>query len=155
LDDWLAEGRISTACQLQSDASPDWIPASQVYPELLSTAATSATYAGPDRAPASETSTPTDTWQSNPYESFTHVRSRRYLRQHRGAMILTLGLLGFCCGLLGVFAWVMGRTDLREMSEGNMDPSGRGTTQAGYVLGIITTLLWAARIASDVLHEIF
>jgi hypothetical protein len=35
----------------------------------------------------------------------------------------------------------MGTTDLREMSEGRMDPSGRGLTEAGRILGMINVLL--------------
>lgn len=62
---------------------------------------------------------------------------------HRGVLILILGVLGwaFGCFLVGAFAWVMGNADLREMEQGRMDPSGRGLTQAGRILGMIQTLL--------------
>jgi tetrahydromethanopterin S-methyltransferase subunit F len=36
----------------------------------------------------------------------------------------------------------MGTSDLREMRNGRMDPGGMGVTQAGYILGMIYTLLW-------------
>ena len=36
---------------------------------------------------------------------------------------------------------MMGQNDLREMSAGRMDPSGRGITMTGYVMGIIGTIL--------------
>jgi hypothetical protein len=150
LDEWLDEGRISAECQLQSDASPDWLPATQIFPQLLSPAATFTS------SPSSGTGSAYSTSQQpNPYESFSHIQSRRYLRPHRSGQILTLGLLGFCCGFLGIFAWVMGHTDLREMREGRMDPSGSGTTRAGYILGIITTVLWAARLLGNVLERAF
>lgn len=60
---------------------------------------------------------------------------------HRGTTILVLGILGLVlCAPLGVFAWVMGKGDLAKIDAGAMDPSGRGTTQAGMILGIIGTI---------------
>lgn len=67
---------------------------------------------------------------------------RDYAEPHRGTTILVLGLLGLLvCGLLGPFAWSMGSSDLKKMSAGRMDPSGRGETQAGYICGIVATIL--------------
>lgn len=63
---------------------------------------------------------------------------------HRGGLILTLGILSLViCGLLGPFAWYMGSEDLQKMRRGRMDKSGYGITQAGYILGIISTILTA------------
>jgi hypothetical protein len=64
------------------------------------------------------------------------------LKPHRGGMILAFGLLGlFCCIIFGILAWVMGSSDLREMGEGRMDPSGEGLTNAGKILGIVSCCL--------------
>lgn len=64
------------------------------------------------------------------------------VKPHRGAVVLVLGILGLLlCFILGIVAWVMGTGDLHEMAEGRMDPSGRGLTQAGKILGIIATCL--------------
>jgi hypothetical protein len=64
------------------------------------------------------------------------------MQPHRGTMILVFGILGLVvCMPLGIVAWVMGSGDLKAMDAGTMDPEGRGTTQAGMVLGIIATLL--------------
>jgi hypothetical protein len=61
---------------------------------------------------------------------------------HRGVLILVLGILGLVvCFPFGIAAWVMGGGDLREMRAGRMDPTGQGMTQAGYIIGIIATLL--------------
>jgi hypothetical protein len=62
---------------------------------------------------------------------------------HRGAVIPVFGILSWllCPLAFGIVAWVMGTTDLREMSEGRMDPSGRGLTEAGRILGMINVLL--------------
>jgi hypothetical protein len=43
--------------------------------------------------------------------------------------------------VLGLVAWVMGQADLRKIKRGDMDPAGRGLTQAGWICGIIGTLL--------------
>ena len=64
------------------------------------------------------------------------------MKPHRGTLILVLGILGLViCGPLAIAAWVMGAGDLKEMDAGTMDPSGRGTTQAGKICGIIGTIL--------------
>ena len=61
---------------------------------------------------------------------------------HRGVAILVFGILSFVvCPFFGIAAWVMGNTDLREMAEGRMDPSGRDITQAGRICGIVGTVL--------------
>jgi hypothetical protein len=66
------------------------------------------------------------------------------MRPHQGAVILTLGILGLVyCFPLAIAAWVMGSNDLREMSAGRMDPSGRDMTNVGRVLGIISCC-WVA-----------
>jgi hypothetical protein len=65
------------------------------------------------------------------------------LRPHRGALVLTFGILGWVlCVIFGVLAWVWGKEDLRQMDAGRMDPSGRGLTQAGYVLGMIQVIVF-------------
>ena len=57
-------------------------------------------------------------------------------------MILVFGILGLLlCQVFGIVAWVMGSADLKEMDAGIMDPSGRGTTQAGKICGIVATVL--------------
>jgi hypothetical protein len=70
---------------------------------------------------------------------------RRDCEPHRGTLILVLGIVSLVMGGLGLFlglpAWIMGHKDLKKMDSGQMDPSGRSVTQAGYVCGIIGTIL--------------
>ena len=70
-------------------------------------------------------------------------KSRRNLEPHRGTLILVLGILSFVgCGIFtAIPAWVMGATDLRKMDAGRMNPDGRGTTQAGRIMGMISCIL--------------
>ena len=71
---------------------------------------------------------------------------------HRGNTILVLGILGLIvCGPLGIAAWVMGKGYLARIDAGLMDPTGRGTTQAGMVLGIIGTVLIIVQVGLGIL----
>lgn len=95
-------------------------------------------------------------------------RSRRRSRRgdydsHRGGMVMAFGIisvvaifvtagaffavgpfagLGDILGLIfGIMAWVMGSRDMKEINARRMDPEGRGMTQAGYIMGVIGSIL--------------
>ena len=70
------------------------------------------------------------------------------LRPHRGVLVLTIGIVGIVLGCfpVGVVAWILGRGDLKAMEAGEMDPSGRGLTLAGKILGIVSVTLSVALI---------
>jgi hypothetical protein len=64
------------------------------------------------------------------------------MKPHRATTILVLGILGLViCMPLGIAAWIMGNGDLKQMDAGQMDPSGRSTTNAGRIIGMIATIL--------------
>jgi Domain of unknown function (DUF4190) len=64
------------------------------------------------------------------------------LRPHRATLVLVLGIVGLvCCMPAGIVAWVLGHQDLKDMNSGLMDPAGRGMTQAGKILGMISVAL--------------
>jgi len=69
-----------------------------------------------------------------------------YMKPHRGGMILAFGIISifFCNIIFGPMAWIMGNQDLAEMDAGRMDPSGRETTKAGKICGIIGLAWFAA-----------
>lgn len=78
------------------------------------------------------------------------------LPPHRGVLILILGVLSLCvCGILGPFAWIMGKGDLEQMDAGQMDPEGRGMTQGGMICGIISSVLLILGFVFAVLFAIF
>ncbi len=55
---------------------------------------------------------------------------------------LVLGILGFVvCGVLSPFAWRMGKRAVAEIDASQGQLGGRGSAQAGYVLGLIGTIL--------------
>ena len=70
------------------------------------------------------------------------------MQPHRGVLVLVLGILGFVlCGIFtAIPAWIMGNNDLKAMDAGQMDPTGRGLTQAGKICGIIVCALTAVGI---------
>ena len=62
---------------------------------------------------------------------------------HRGVLILVLGILSLMvCGIIGIFAWIMGKRDLALMRSGRMDKEGEPLTRVGYILGIVGTILF-------------
>jgi hypothetical protein len=80
-------------------------------------------------------------------------RMRRDLVPHRGAMVLTLGILSIVatvlcsvvCSIIGPLfgvglalpAVLLGHMDLRQISSGNMDPDGETQTRVGMILGYV------------------
>jgi predicted Zn finger-like uncharacterized protein len=95
-----------------------------------------------------------DEFDDRPWErEFRPYRGvRRDSEPHRGNLILILGIvsivvpavmwpLSFISLGLGIAAWVMGRRDMKKMRANLMDPQGFGTTQAGFICGIVGTCL--------------
>jgi phage FluMu protein Com len=85
----------------------------------------------------------------NPYATpgGFNVTPRSHSKAHRGGTVLALGIAGLvCCQPLGIAAWVMGNSDLKEIRRGVMDPSGQGLTQAGMIIGIIATVWFALAV---------
>jgi hypothetical protein len=64
------------------------------------------------------------------------------LKPARGGLILGLAIAGLlCCFPLSFFAFFMGRNDLAAIDSGQMDPSGRGTTNIGRIIGLVG-IIW-------------
>ncbi|HSE70500.1 MAG TPA: DUF4190 domain-containing protein [Nocardioidaceae bacterium] len=60
----------------------------------------------------------------------------------KATTVLVLGILGIVvCGVIAPFAWVMGRQTLAEIDGSHGRLGGRGAANAGYILGIIGTVL--------------
>jgi hypothetical protein len=72
---------------------------------------------------------------------------RGAVEPHRGPMILVLGILGIVvCGVVAIFAWVLGKRDLDLINRGLMDREGEGLTKAGYILGLVGTILFLLQV---------
>jgi uncharacterized membrane protein YjgN (DUF898 family) len=60
----------------------------------------------------------------------------------RATTALVLGILGVVvCGVAAPFAWQMGKRAVAEIDASNGRLGGRGSAEAGYVLGIVGTVL--------------
>ena len=73
----------------------------------------------------------------------------------RAMLALILGILGLVvCSVLAPFAWSIGRKAVREIDASGGRIGGRSTAQAGYILGIVGTVLlvlgviWAIVVAA-------
>ena len=118
--------------------------------------------APPSREPRPSSSEPREDSDDDDedYRQTSRSRYRRDLPRrdsepHRGPLILVFGIislaalfLNMCYGLgiliglpLGITAWVLGSGDLRKIKKGEMDEEGLGMTQAGWICGIIGTIL--------------
>lgn len=114
LRQWYQQQRINPTDMVWAEGTPDWLPAAVA----LGPASTATPV--PPPVPAAAVG----------------------LQPHRGMVILILGILGLVmCGVVGIFAWVMGNEDLRKMNDGIMDPAGRDMTKAGRICGMIATIL--------------
>ena len=158
LDSWVADGSVTAGCQVFREGDDDWQWASDVYPELAEEyeeyeqadtgfavqAAPRGGGGGSSDSPFGIDTSSTSSGSSgrgssySSYESSDDYGGRKRRKPHRGVLILVLSLLGFP---FSIAAWVMGKGDLSEMDQGRMDPSGRGLTQAGMILGMIGTIL--------------
>ncbi|MDB4775700.1 DUF4190 domain-containing protein [Phycisphaerales bacterium] len=69
------------------------------------------------------------------------------MKPDRSTLLLVLGILSvIVCAPIGIAAFVMGRSDLREIDAGDRDPQGRGMTQAGMICGIVGMVVFALQI---------
>ena len=71
----------------------------------------------------------------------------------RGTLILILGILSIpCCGLFtGIPAIILGRSALAEIDANPAAYGNRGTVNAGYICGIIGTVLSVLGILVNIL----
>jgi hypothetical protein len=61
-------------------------------------------------------------------------------RNGMGVAALVLGIVGFLVGPCGILAIVFGRIGLNRVARG--EATNRGVATGGFVLGIVTVLLW-------------
>ncbi len=75
---------------------------------------------------------------------------------HRGVLILVLGILSLMvCGVIGIFAWMMGKSDLEKIRLGLMDKEGESLTKVGYILGIVGSIFFMLQILLMVVYFVF
>lgn len=86
----------------------------------------------------------------------TFPESASYPEQSQATTILVLGILGIiCCAPLGIAAWIMGNRELEAIDAGRRNPEGRGTANAGRIIGIVATVLLGLGILFFIASLIF
>jgi hypothetical protein len=142
LDKWLTEGRITPQSQLQQEGTTHWLWAGQVYSQLQPVAGRNP-FGDEPAGPAVNPYAPLPSggaynWPTTGY---------RFREQHRGGTILAMGLVSIpCCEILAIVTIVMAIIDLQKMSNGTMDPSGRGLVIGGLACAIVKLVLVAGYV---------
>ena len=149
---WVAEGRVTADCQLKSSDTEPWQAADRHFPVLTPPPpkpawTPPATLASPVAYQSSTAALAAAPFAGGYSAPSSAAPSPVYQMQHRGGLILLLGLLGIvlqpCPGpFFAIAAWVMGSNDLRDMESGRMDRSGTDLTRAGMIMGMIISVLW-------------
>ena len=84
-------------------------------------------------------------WGWPPYPAYPIYR---YPKASNATTVLVLGILSVALswplGFLGIIAWTLGNTELREIDGGLRPPDGRGIAKAGRICGIVGTCLFGA-----------
>ena len=146
LDRWLAERRVTAASQIMHEGDGWWILAQQIYPHLVITSAPQSasspfapgTFAKPIDVPPSPLAGSINPYASPSAAGYAPPALRPYREPARGGTILAMSIIGpLFCIFVSIAAVVMGFTDLSEMKRGVRDPSGRGLTIAGVVIGCV------------------
>ena len=75
--------------------------------------------------------------------TYTSETTSSVLEDHRGTLILVLGILSLvgCTFFTGIPAWIMGKGDLAKMKGYQMDSDGKVFTKAGMICGMISCIL--------------
>jgi|CXWL01.1.fsa_nt_gi hypothetical protein len=61
---------------------------------------------------------------------------------NRAITALVLGILSLvCCQILGPVAWFLGSAELKAIKAGTAPAAGEGVAKAGWILGIVGTVL--------------
>jgi hypothetical protein len=119
LQRWYAEGRVNNRCQVQRLGETEWHSALDVVTRGVTFGETK------------HYSTAGDTLEPG----------GRMLSPHNGTTILVLACIGTLVFPCAVVAWIMGHIELKKMRQGLVDRSGESLVRAGYVIGIIFTIL--------------
>ncbi|HZL90684.1 MAG TPA: hypothetical protein VFB96_20110 [Pirellulaceae bacterium] len=141
LDRWRDQGRITHQAQLLPPGGPEWLWATEVYPEIAKAVAmTPVLTVGAKTADGSSV------------ESLPHSYYASGIEPPRGALVLVLSILGFttACAIPSILAVTLGWYDLKLMKAGKMDPAGRGLTIAGIVLGCVWIVVSLGLLAAIV-----
>ncbi|KAF0849188.1 hypothetical protein FNL39_101625 [Nocardia caishijiensis] len=73
----------------------------------------------------------------------------------QATLVMVLGVLGVAfCGLCAPFAWLKGKSTLAEIDASNGTVGGRSQVYAGYIMGIIGTVMLAFALLIGILAAV-
>jgi hypothetical protein len=125
LQQWVREGRIAPNTTLEDEFTGTQIRAS-LLPEL--------SYLFPNQPPP-----PTGEQSATPMTGGT--------ASSQAVTALVLAILGLiCCPVLSIPAIILGKQEMDRVSQGLAPVEGKGLAQAGYILGIVTLVLYAVLV---------
>lgn len=95
--------------------------------------------------------------QQPPYPQYYPHAPIQYAPDHpKATTSLVLGILGVVlCQVVAPFAWVIGKRTLDEIDASQGRVGGRGAAQAGYILGIIGTVLLGLGLIFFLIYIVF
>ncbi|MCS6830760.1 MAG: DUF4190 domain-containing protein [bacterium] len=124
LQQWVREGRIAPNTTLEDEFSGTQIRAS-LLPELSHLFAAMP----PPAADAVRQPPPTPRSAGTPSGEATAA--------------LVFGILGLiCCPVFGIASLILGKQEMNRIEQGLSAVEGRGLAQAGYILGIVSLVIW-------------
>ncbi|WP_188829079.1 DUF4190 domain-containing protein [Nocardia camponoti] len=96
-------------------------------------------------------------YPQQPYQPYGQQPYGYPQREADGATTaLVLGILGLVlCQFIAPFAWAKGKGVLNEIDASNGALGGRGSAQAGYIMGIIGTIFLVLGILAGIVWVIF
>jgi hypothetical protein len=149
--------RLGRDAEAEPERAPEWAPEPESLPES-SAAPSSEASAQPARPAQPAQPAPDEQFPQYPpapplppeaYPTYSGGQGYEYggygappirRRNGMGVAALVLGIVGFLVGPCSVLAIVFGRIGLNRVARG--EATNRGVAQAGFVLGIVTLLLW-------------
>ncbi|GBC95074.1 hypothetical protein HRbin16_00861 [bacterium HR16] len=133
LQQWVREGRVAPNTTLEDEFTGTQVRAS-LLPEL--------SHLFPSTAPP-----PTDaTRQPPPMPRSAGTPSGE------ATAALVFGILGLiCCPVFSIASLILGKQEMNRIDQGMSAVEGRGLAQAGYILGIVSLVIWVLVITVWVL----
>ena len=120
---WFAEGRVGAGYMIRTGEYGTWQPAADFQTASI---------------PGS-----TNPFAAYPTATGLPIQQRQYPKSDQSGLVLAMGILSWIgfCPIFGIIAWVIGSQALRDIQQGNADPTNRGLVQVGYYLGMVSVIL--------------
>lgn len=135
LQQWVREGRIAPNTLLEDEFTGTQIQAS-LLPEL------SYLFAAMPPPDTAGRAAPTASFAGSPSGQATTA--------------LVFGILGLiCCPVFGIAAIVLGQQEVSRIDQGMSAIEGRGLAQAGYILGIVSLVVWVLGVLPLIMIPFF